>query len=169
MKLEPNANSMSLYPKFRKPGDVVEGGFVSFTLQVPGNFGPEDVLMLSREDGAPLNVRCSAMLSACFRDNPPPPLGARVRIEFTHTTPNTKGKPTKHYTVEVAEEQSPTASAPRAQAQATQQRAASRPVAQPPRTYGQQQPHNPRQGPPPAQQAPAQGNFGDVPEDDLPF
>lgn len=170
MKLAASQSSGSLYPKFVTVGDVIEGRFVQFRTQVPGTFGPEDVLSLEREDGAPLTVRCSAMLSAVFRDNPDAVSpGQWVKMTFTHTTPNKKGQPTKHYDVDVAdpaEAPSPAQAAPRqappAQAskpQPVQARPAARPTGPQPRTYGQPQRLEPES---------RQANLGDD-ESDIPF
>lgn len=87
--------------KFKELQDCVEGTFVSYTRNVPGRFGAENVLVLRDDHDREVSVRCTANLARIIEENIGKLPGHHLTITFVETRPTTKGSPLKLFDVEI--------------------------------------------------------------------
>jgi hypothetical protein len=100
MKL--TSSSTGSFVKFREPGEVVKGRFVSFETGVDGKFGKEDVLKLETADGT-TTVKCPAQLSKILSENFDVLEGKVLKIEYTGNRSISGGRTLKTFDVDAEE------------------------------------------------------------------
>lgn len=103
MRLEDKSANEPPFFKFDGIGDNITGTFVSYTEGIPGKYGPESHLVLEREDGTQICIRCSVNLARQISENVPAIKGKSLRIELSGERPTAKGSPMKLFSVDVDE------------------------------------------------------------------
>lgn len=102
MKLKSSAPGE--YPKFTSIGDSHSGAFIRFDQDVPGMYGPENILVLQHE-GRALNIRCPAFLTRTLEQNEEHlVVGRKMTLTYVGDTPTSKGNPAKNIEVDVDSE-----------------------------------------------------------------